>query len=227
MQISLLDARQFRDPRDICGGDGEPTLGFGNYRRRCKALLADKRSMLGEAQEKWLSKRLTGNLATWNVIASPGPFLPFRLYQDGETLSYIGAWDAYPANRARIANSIRQATVGHPVVVSGDVHSFWALDGARFNDPTEQIPVVEFVSSSINANWPGPMANPITDNLGANPQVEFYEPNRRGYFLHEVSEQEWRATARAVVDVKDKHSAAEDAAVFSVRHGEPGLRQLD
>ena len=225
-QISLLDGRQFRDSREICDNNDYPNYGFGNYRERCAAVFDEDRSMLGKEQEQWLAESLGQNQSTWNVIASPGPYLPFRYYFDGKELSYIGAWDIYPANRKRIAEILETTEVGHPIILSGDVHSFWAVDGSLTKDPNERIPVVEFVTSSISANWPEQLAKPVTDNLPHNPQVKFYDPDKRGYLLHDVTETEWKTTARAMEDVRNEQSPALDLASFLVRKGKPGFTQL-
>jgi alkaline phosphatase D len=226
IQINLLDGRQFRDSKGICDNNDYPDYGFGNYRERCDLVFDDDRSMLGTNQEQWLTTSLVENTAGWNVIASPGPFLPFRYHHDGKELSYIGAWDIYPANRARVAKAIAAAEVGHPLILSGDVHSFWALDGRFVKEPSERIPVVEFVASSISANWPEQLARPVTENLPHNPQVQFYDPDRRGYLLHEVTDTEWKTTARAMEDVRDERSPALDLARFLVSKGEPGFKRI-
>lgn len=223
LQISLLDARQFRDKKDICRESMDPEYGFGNYREQCGAMLDPDRSMLGRAQEQWLIKNLTENSCHWHVIASPGPFVPFHYHVRGGERVYIGAWDAYPENRRRIVEAIKSAKTRHPLILSGDVHSFWALDGGHMKEQGERMPVVEFVTSSISANWPEPLAKPVSDNLQHNPQVKFYEPARRGYLLHEVDKREWKTTARALADVKDLQSKSFDRARFLVKNGEPGF----
>ena len=86
--------------------------------------------------------------------------------------------------------------------------------------------MVEFVTSSISANWPEPLARPVTDNLAHNPQVKFYEPDKRGYLLHEVNEREWKTTARAMQDVRDEQSQSINLARFLVRNGEPGITRI-
>ena len=226
IQISLLDGRQFRDKKEICDNNDYPDYGFGNYRERCDLVFDEDRSMLGKEQERWLTTSLVENTASWNVIASPGPLLPFRYHFDGKELSYIGAWDIYPANRARIAAALEAAEVGHPLILSGDVHSFWAVDGSEVRDPSERIPVVEFVSSSVTANWPEQLATPVTENLPHNPHVRFYEPDKRGYLLHDVNESEWKTTFRAMQDVRDQASPATDLAKFLVTRGKPGFEQI-
>lgn len=226
IQISLLDGRQFRDSKEICNNNDYPNYGFGNYRERCGAVFDKDRSMLGQEQERWLTENLVQNKSTWNVIASPGPFLPFRYHFEGKELSYIGAWDVYPANRARIADALEADEVGHPIILSGDVHSFWAIDGRHTKDPGERIPVVEFVTSSITANWPEPLARRVTENLAHNPQVRFYEPDKRGYLLHDVNESEWKTTFRAMQDVRDEESPATNLATFLVSKGKSGFTRI-
>lgn len=225
VQISLLDGRQFRDSKEICNNNDYPDYGFGNYRERCGAVFDEERSMLGQEQERWLTENLVQNRSTWNVIASPGPFLPFQYHFEGKELSYIGAWDLYPANRARIADALEADGVGHPIILSADVHSFWAVDGRRIKDPGQRIPVVEFVASSITANWPEPLARRVTENLPHNPQVQFYEPDKRGYLLHDVSAADWKSTFRAMQDVRDEESPATNLATFRVSKGKPGFAQ--
>jgi alkaline phosphatase D len=225
-EISLLDGRQFRDDREICGNNEYPQYGFGNYRERCDRVFDEARTLLGEKQEKWLSSNLANCSATWNVMASPGPFLPFSYRFDDKDLRYIGAWDIYPANRARIAAALLGNGGSHPLILSGDVHSFWALDGRDVPNPDERFAVTEFVTSSISANWPEPLAKRVTENLAHNPQVKFYDPDRRGYLLHDVDKTRWKTTMRAVVDVEDEHSAVTDLATFVVDPGEPGFRRL-
>ncbi len=222
MQISLLDSRQFRDTQDI-SDNNYPDFGFGNYRERSNDVFDEARSMLGMKQEQWLTDNLVQNQSTWNVIASPSPFQPFRYDVDGKDLRYVGAWDAYPANRTRVAEALAQSKTGHPIIVSGDVHSFWAIDGRLTKEASERIPVVEFVTSSISANWPAQLSEPITDNLSRNPQVTFYKPEKRGYLLHEVNDTEWKATARAIQDVRDEQSPAFSLASFVVTKGKPGF----
>ena len=224
-QINLLDTRQFRAEQSLCG-DSDPAYGFGNYRPRCPEMFVEERSMLGQEQEHRLMQSILNNTATWNVIASSSVFSPFRLEIDEKFLRYVGSWDAFPAGRDRVVGAINRSKTGQAVMLSGDMHSFWAIDGAQSTEAAERIPVVEFVTSSITANWPETMAKPITDNLVGNPQIKFYEPNKRGYLLHEVSATEWQTTARAVHNVRDAQSNAFDLARFVVENGKPGFRQI-
>ena len=182
--------------------------------------------MLGEAQERRLTDSITNNRSAWNAIASTSVFSPFHLDIDGKTFNFTGSWDGYPANRDRVVSAIRRSNTGQAVILSGDMHSFWAIDGSQSGVAADRFPGVEFVVSSISANWPDQMDKPIADNLGRNPQIRFYEPDKRGYLLHEVTAKEWQATARAVANVRDAQSGVFDAARFVVDRGKPGFRRV-
>lgn len=224
MKISLLDTRQFRDKEDICQENKDSSYGFGNYREPCEASFEKDRSMLGKDQEQWLESTITNSQSSWHAIASTGPFTPYRFYKEDKTLSYIGSWDGYPANRKRVIDAMKM-TDSHTVILSGDVHSFWASDGMQLEDIAERFPAVEFVTSSITADWPQPLAKPVTDNLASNPQVKLYDPKHRGYLLHEVTALKWRTTARAIKNVRDDQSEVFDLAQFDVNIGEPGFNR--
>ena len=224
-QVNFPDTRQFRARQLPCSGDRSPH-GFGNYVVRCPEMLAEERSMLGEEQENWLTHNILANSAPWNVIASSSVFSPFNLDIDGKTYNFAGSWDGYPANRDRVVDAIKRSNTGHAVILSGDMHSFWAIDGTQSRALADRFPGVEFVSSSISANWPDQMDKPITDNLERNPQIKFYEPDKRGYLLHEVTAKEWQTTARAVDNVRDEQSEVFDLARFVVDNGKPGVRRV-
>ena len=222
-QICLLDARQYRDTIAVCNDAYDATYGFGNYRQRCAAVFDPRRSMLGDEQTAWLAACLRENRAAWNVVASPGPFAPFSYRVGAEDRRYIGAWDAYPANRRQVAEALLQARNGRPLILSGDVHSFWAVDGSMTPDPGERFPFVEFTTSSISANWPPALANPVADNRVHNPQLRFYDPRHRGYLLHEVTAAQWTCTARGVSSVKEADAPISSLARFIV-DGDARLR---
>ena len=226
MQISLLDTRQFRDLREKCTENLEHALGFGNYRERCAALFHADRTLLGAEQEHWLYQSLKNNTSVWNVIASSGPVMPFRLDMGDEEYGYIGAWDAYPANRQRLASVLASAPVGQPIILSGDIHSFWAMDGSLISDAADRVPGIEFVCSSISANWPEPLATPVKDNLAYNPHVAFYNGDERGYLLHDVNASEWRTRFRAIGDAKTEGAEVRDLRTFRVTSDHPILQEV-
>ena len=88
--------------------------------------------------------------------------------------------DGYPANRARLLKRIQQTQVSNPVVVSGDIHSFFANDLRSISTiPASPIVATEFVGTSISSH--GPPYEVIAPALPDNPHVHFFESRRRGY----------------------------------------------
>ena len=52
----------------------------------------------------------------------------FRKKLDGVDAFWTDDWNGYPANRKRLLQRIHDRKVPNPVVVSGDIHSFFAND---------------------------------------------------------------------------------------------------
>ena len=89
-------------------------------------------------------------------------------------------WDGYPANRTRLLKRIHDTQVSNPVVVGGDIHSFFANDlRLDFDDQSSPIVATEFVGTSISSY--GPPYDLIAQALPDNPHVHFFESRRRGY----------------------------------------------
>ncbi len=224
MQINLLDTRQFRDKKDLCKDNIEKSIGFGNYRERCDTLLDKDRSMLGSDQERELYRSIRNNSSAWNVVASSVPVMPFRVTVDNEQYGYIGSWDAYPANRQRLTDAMEKAKIGQAVILSGDLHSFWAIDGYKIQSAEDRVPAIEFVSSSISANWPRQLSEPISSNLGKNTHVTYYEGGKRGYLLHDVNSSQWQTRYRAVDDTISRSAGIRDIKQYLLAQGSTKLQ---
>lgn len=116
------------------------------------------RQILGEDQERWLSEGLEASTATWKIVGqqvmvgqlntgSADMFMPFNLDQ----------WDGYGAARARLFDLL--GSVENPIVLTGDIHSHWAIELTRdpFDpeayDPSTGAGVVgvELVTSAVSS----------------------------------------------------------------------------
>ncbi|MGD5691051.1 alkaline phosphatase D family protein, partial [Xanthomonas citri pv. citri] len=139
------------------------------------------RTMLGAEQEKWLFDGLARSRARWNVIAQDVLIAQFRQKAaDGTINFWTDDWDGYPAARSRLLNHIADARVRNPVVLSGDIHSFWVNDLKRdFNNPDSPAVATELVGTSISSN--GPPHDLFTGWIADNPHVRFFESRMRGY----------------------------------------------
>jgi len=113
------------------------------------ALPADdpRRTMLGPAQEAWADEALGDGTPRWLVVLSgtvvseltlPAPELldgvmPEKYAVVDGSATNTDQWDGYLAARARLARTLGQRA-GRTVVLSGDIHSAWAIEGPRDDD---------------------------------------------------------------------------------------------
>jgi alkaline phosphatase D len=88
------------------------------------------RTMMGFAQEAWLGSGLAHTKAKWNLIAQDVLMAQYHVRQGDAFVVSTDNWDGYPANRARLLKRIQETQVANPVVLSGDIHSFFAICGS-------------------------------------------------------------------------------------------------
>ncbi|HXR44495.1 MAG TPA: alkaline phosphatase D family protein, partial [Pseudolysinimonas sp.] len=114
----MLDGRSFRD-RQV------PASDYG-------ALTDPRRSMLGAEQEAWLydALRQSSRAGTgWRLIGQQVIFAPFVPHVG--SAQELDAWEGYPAARSRLFDCLEQDRVADVAVLTGDIHSSWALDLPR------------------------------------------------------------------------------------------------
>ena len=93
LRLNILDTRQFRDDEDICREFADPDYGFTIYRPACDPAVEAERTMLGEAQEAWISHQLSTSKQKWNAMGSTVLFSPFAMQHKGDTFRYESSWD--------------------------------------------------------------------------------------------------------------------------------------
>jgi len=220
IDISMIDGRQYRS-REACYGP--PNKGGGHFETNaaCPERLAAGRSMMGFAQEAWLYSGLTHSKAQWNVIAQDVLMAQLRQRQNGVDAFWTDDWDGYPANRARLIKRIHDSNVSNPVVIGGDIHSFFTNDLLLdFDNPSSPVVATEFVGTSISSY--GPPYEAIAQALPDNPHVHFFESRRRGYACVDLERGHMQVRMRAVLDAHDPKSGIETLKTFAVESGKPG-----
>lgn len=167
-RLSVLDTRQFRDPVP-----------------QDEQRVADpERSILGAAQEAWLTERLRTSPAQWNLLADGVAMVPV-------TDDRVDQWDGFPAARQRLMDQLARVT--NPVVLTGDIHHHAAAE--LWADPTAPAPeaepvAVELICSSIASDGDGkPGGHP---DWTAHPYVRAMDA-RRGYVHVTLTPQEMRS----------------------------------
>lgn len=157
------------------------------------------RQLLGVEQEQWLFNRLAHSSAhhvPWRLVGQQTMMGQLSASR-GASIINVDQWDGYPAARARLFQHLSDQAIDNVVVLTGDIHSSWAIDlAANPYVPTSYDPVsgsgslaVEFVGPSVTS--PG-IENPQEAAQTAlllraiSPHMKYIELNRHGYVLVDV-----------------------------------------
>jgi alkaline phosphatase D len=217
LRFNVLDTRQYRSPH-ACSLPGKRG---GRMIENCEERLQTTRTMLGVDQEDWLTGRLASSPAGWNVIAQQLLFAPLDQKPGPGESFWSDNWDGAPAARNRLLRSIADRNVGNPIVIGGDIHSFWAND-VYLDGVGSPIVATEFTGTSISSGGIG--YEGIRAVLPENPHVKFFDSRSRGYALCDITKSRWNVQFRAVDDVTQPDSASHTLAAFVVESGQPGVR---
>lgn len=182
----------------------------------------EERTLLGDDQEAWLGEQLRTSTARWRLIGQQ--VMMGRLAQ----FLNVDQWDGYPAARQRFYDVVESEGVGDVVVLTGDIHSSWAMDLARdpeggYDPATGAGSIaVEFVVPAVTS--PG-LGLAIGDALEVeNPWMKFVDTDRRGYVVLDVTPERVQAayTLYDAIDVEEG-VVASPAAAMSTYAGAPHL----
>lgn len=219
-EFNVLDTRQYRDDQ-ACSNK----KGGGQIVTNCAERLDPNRTMLGKAQEQWLLDGLARSSSRWNVIAQQ--YLMAQLEQKpGPDQGYWSdGWDGYTASRSRILEFIQQRRPANPVVIGGDIHSFWVTDlKPDFNTSASPVVASEFVGTSISSG--GIPYDAVVPLLPDNPHIKFFESRLRGYVRCRVEPQRWMADLRVVDTVAQPGAPIRTLKTYVVENGRPGPQQV-
>jgi alkaline phosphatase D len=198
-----------------------------------RALLADPaRSLLGAEQEAWLFERLAASQREGVVWRLLGQQVLFGQVRTAEGLiRNPDAWDGYPAARERVLRHVRDEAIQNVVVLTGDVHSSWAMELAldpfdpRAYDPAtgRGALAVEFVCPAISSSPPGKdpadAAAREAEYRARLPHLRYIEFWHRGYGLLDLDRERARAEWWHVAGVDQRGLAAHLAAAFETPAG--------
>ena len=220
----LLDGRQHRSP-PACAkppwGGARPLVD-----KSCPERLDPRRSYLGEAQEAWLYGEFRDVPARWNVLAQPQLMAEFKERLGDGAISYWSEdWNGYPAARQLLLQQIADSRLANPVVLGGDIHSFWANDlKLDFDDPAAPVIASEFVGTSVTSN--GPPYEKFMAWAADNPHVRFFDSRKRGYVSAELRPERLEIAFRAIADVRDPQTGVSTLRRFVVENGHPGPQKV-
>lgn len=189
VSLSMLDTRQFRS-NPPCAA---PTVARNVRLDHCAERSRPDRTMLGQAQEAWLAQRLAAERRPWTLLAQGVFFAPLALDGTGD-VAYSDQWDGYAAGRSRLLDQLARPNVRNPLVLSGDVHSFWLNDLHQAEDTP---PVAtEIVTSALAAQSPPP--GRFGDVRANNPHIRFSDLDHSGYVRIQIEPKRLGAQFRAL-----------------------------
>jgi alkaline phosphatase D len=212
----VLDTRQYRSRSEPCGYGTGPV---------CPEVLDPARTMLGERQERWLTRGLERDGARWQVLAQQVPIARLEVAPGPAEELKLDKWDAYPVARARLLQTLERTE--NAVAITGDLHDSWVADLKRdFTDPASPTVGTEFIGTSISSDGDGVE---VTEEgaiaLAENPHVRFHN-GQRGYVTCDVTPDRWTTTFRVVPFVTRPGAPVGTRATFVVDAGRPGAQEV-
>lgn len=215
-RVHLLDGRQYRS-NQACG-DNQREVPCGNW--------ADpKRTMLGDAQERWLSNGLATSKHRWQILANQVMFAPVDIQPGPKRTFHMDSWGGYPAASDRLLASIAKYAPNRTVAVSGDIHSAW-VNELHDHFASEKSPIVaaEFVGTSITSDGDGEEhPKNFTDvTMSENPHLK-WQNSRRGYSVCRVDGDVWNTEYRTLDYISKPGSPIHTPTKWRVERGRPGI----
>ncbi|TXL75456.1 alkaline phosphatase [Vineibacter terrae] len=215
LDLMLLDDRQYRSPPP-CSDDSRVTKRPVD----CAERRSPERTILGKAQEAWLDDSLANAKGRWTVIAQQTLMAEIDRGSDGKPGYMVDRWDGYPAARQRLLDGLVRHRTANPVVIGGDVHSFWVTDLKRDNAAASPVVATELVGSSITSD--GPSQATVDRALAHFLYLKYGRGDKRGYVAIELTGKALSAQFEAVDDVRDPQSGVTRLKDFVVENGRPG-----
>jgi alkaline phosphatase D len=228
-RLHVLDDRQFRAAQACtpAGRGGSSSA----VKRACGQLSDPGRSMLGAGQEAWLGAGLATSKARWNIIAQQtlmAQSSQVTINAPGDGRFWTDGWDGYPMARARLFDMLGNSGAANPVVLSGDVHTFYAAElRADFDRPASvRNPVIatEFCGTSVSSSS-RPQAR-TQQYVDINPHIRYGRSDKRGFMLMEVTPTGSSTHFLGLDDVRDAASKVATLASFKVEDGRPGVNRI-
>lgn len=216
VEFHVLDDRQYRSHLACHALLPSTAIMHG-----CGERLDPRRTMLGPAQVAWLDDGLARASTRWTIIAQET--LMAKVDRDpGKDAFWHDGWDGYPPARRRLLDAVAASPVRNTLVVSGDVHSFWASDLKQsFAEPGSPILATEFVGGSITTQ--GPPDAHVQAEVAHHPYVRFGKSERNGYGLASIEARSALVAFRVVDTVKQPQSPISTLKSFTVEAGKPGV----
>ncbi len=217
MEMHVLDTRQYRN--DQACGDGR--------KLSCEEHQNPARTVLGQAQKKWLFDGLATTDAIWNVLPQQIMMAKLRgVNEAGEQLWPMDLWDGYPYERQELLEHLDTVSTPNPIVLTGDIHANWVADlKLDFDLSTSKVVGSEYIGTSISSGGDGQDMTDYGRNLLLNnPHVKFYNANR-GYVAVTLTPDLWRADYKVVPYITTQGAPISIRKTYVTEAGRPGIEE--
>ena len=218
-RLHVLDTRQYRS--DQACSDGVRSVPCGEWSDPA-------RTLLGTAQERWLTQRFAGSPAAWQVLAQQVMVGGYDNAPGPDTQVSMDQWGGYPAARERLMRTIARHAPNRTVVLTGDIHSSWVHElRAGYVRPGREVVAAEFVATSVSSGGDGGDRAPFVSSaaLAELPDVKWHD-GRRGYTMHVVDGATWTAEFRNMAFVSRPDAPLQTPTRWRLTRGRAGVTRL-
>jgi len=218
--LVMLDTRGLRD-RQANGMDA-------------RTLADPARSLLGSAQEAWFFDRLRASQRAgtrWRLVGQQILFTP--LSPPGFPVANPDVWDGYAPARDRVFDFLAGEKITNLAILTGDIHSSWAIDVARhpwtsgYDAATGAGSVaVELVAPAISSPPLFASAELRKGAYALRPlarHLKFLEGDHNGYVLLDVTRERIQADWYHIDTVAVRSEKESTAASFVCENGSSRL----
>ncbi len=229
VRFHVLDTRQYRSDQQR-SAPFVPQLGEAVQVRDEELAWSPEHTMLGEAQQQWVTDGVADSGAIWDVLAQQVFMFGGNAVVGAEPpVIVVDTWDGYAGVRKDLLDAVGR-DADNLVVLTGDFHSAAVAD--LRSDPFDtDLPVIgtEFMASSISSSFfddDDVVEALVSAALTANPHLKWFDA-QRGYTVCEVTPDRWLAEFRAVADQFDEASPVDTVSTWEVQAGTAGATQLE
>jgi alkaline phosphatase D len=210
------------------------TRGLRDRQTADAAAQADaSRTMLGAAQETWLFDQLRASQQSGTAWRFLGQQVLFsRVTPAGWPVLSPDLWDGYQTARDRLLDFVVAERIRDLAILSGDLHSSWALDVAR--DPWRQYqPTTGEGSLAVELLTPAVSSPPLFSSPSMRdrapllrtflPHLKYLDGDSRGYVLIDVTRERIQADWYFAPTVLERTDADARAVAFVCERGSSRL----
>ncbi|WP_199551251.1 alkaline phosphatase, partial [Streptomyces sp. N35] len=201
LELTVLDLRSYRSAQNLPDG-----------------------TILGADQKSWLKQGIDKAPDAWHVWANSIMLSQLR-GRPGGGFMFTDQWDGFLAERREVLGHVHSSGLEDLVVLTGDWHSAF-VDDVRVDFDQADSPLVgtEFTAHSVtsgaySADW-NAANGPLMGK--ANPHLKYFEGNRYGYDVYEVTPERFSTHMRVIGDRRDPVSPVSTLTTFHVDRGKTG-----